>query len=138
MDSKVLLYVVWIWTLWFSYVITSNTLSFPSFSRFVLKDVSNPNLDDSWPVRVLVDTRSTTGRFVSVPTFSDDQNVELAKYLTHERVNKLSIVVYEKSVKSQASKEQVKFIWGPRVYRLNYQLMSPSSGVLPSFDNTPY
>ena len=56
---------------------------------------------------MLVDTRSITGRFVSVPTFSDDQNVELAKYLTHEGVNKMSIVVYEKLVKSQASKEQV-------------------------------
>lgn len=110
-------------------------LSLKTFTRFVLKDVSFPNLDDSWPVRVLVDTRSITGRFVSVPTFSDDQNVELAKYLTHERVNKMSIVVYEKLVKSQASKEQV---WGPWVYRLNYQLMSPLSGVLLSFDNTPY
>ena len=77
-------------------------LSLKTFSRFVLKDVSYPNLDDSWPVRVLVDTRSITGRFVSVPTFSDDQNVELAKYLTHERVDKMSIVVYEKLVKNQA------------------------------------
>ena len=84
------------WTLWFKYVITSNTLSFPQdLQSFRSKRRFVPNLDDSWPVRLLVDTRSTTGRFVSVPTISDDQNVELAKYLNHERVNKMSIVVYE-------------------------------------------
>lgn len=78
--------------------------------RLLYSNDSYPNSDNlNGRTQLMSVCNRSADRFVPVPTFSDDQNPgEITKYLALVR-EQLSIVEYEKLVKSQASKIQVKF-----------------------------